>query len=865
MLANATSSAASPYRPAIRGGVAANLRTVCREAPREYRTRPPAGRRTLLPASRSAVPLPGSPIAPAPAIGPSPAPVSDPAPSPAPGAGQAPLEVSLRLADALALSIRAALERVAIPLARALAAFTARRCWEDFGFARLEDHARERFGRSGRWVNDCAALGRALESLPLLTAALTGDDGGRPIGRVAATLIGRVATRESAGAWITRARAGPIRLLRDVVRAARAAGSEWPGAGSGALEDGDSATPGNGHVATPGGGDAATPGCGDAATDELSERSLVRILVPAPVLAAFDEAVDLHRCIEGREASVTSFVEALVAEAFAGGNPPDTDRAPLNRLPDVAAVESALARSTDNWSHLAPVSPAQSSTAPSQPAASSPAAWSLALAGVSLARLRQIDRVAGTGGATDLDRQVRALLALEDELQGRLAALLADMADRGAWPRLRFAGVGHYAEERLGISRTSAEDRVRATRALRRFPLLRAAFEEGRLGLESIILILRLLGAGPVDAGLEAAWVARAEAATVKRLRDEARALGRRGLEIRRRAPEPTPHDPGIAHCSPGVADHGPDVAHRGPESPVSTPRRRYPLDDATWHASLYRAPGTARERLHRFGMAAAEALEMAATEALGMAAPGVSSPDVFLRLRLPHDLAADFLGAVESARVRLSGLVDSVPWYEPWPDPDAPPSTVAARTFSVSSRRVPAWIGVLALLEDFVHTWDPVAAGAGAGSRAGPSASPSPETDTESVPRRGPIRRPGDAVYARAGWRCMAPGCTSRRNLEDHHVIYRSRGGHDDLSNRICLCRFHHQRGEHGDLAACRGRAPLGILWRLGRKPLAVWYRNERVRPDPGRVRPNPERVRPNPESVRPALVNGPGPLHGP
>ena len=125
-------------------------------------------------------------------------------------------------------------------------------------------------------------------------------------------------------------------------------------------------------------------------------------------------------------------------------------------------------------------------------------------------------------------------------------------------------------------------------------------------------------------------------------------------------------------------------------------------------------------------------------------------------------------------------------------------------------------------------------------------------------MPRRGPIRRPGDAVYARAGWCCMAPGCTSRRNLEDHHVIYRSRGGHDDLSNRICLCRFHHQRGEHGDLAACRGRAPLGILWRLGRKPLAVWYRNERVRPDPGRVRPNPE-------SVRPALVNGPGPLHGP
>jgi 5-methylcytosine-specific restriction endonuclease McrA len=74
-----------------------------------------------------------------------------------------------------------------------------------------------------------------------------------------------------------------------------------------------------------------------------------------------------------------------------------------------------------------------------------------------------------------------------------------------------------------------------------------------------------------------------------------------------------------------------------------------------------------------------------------------------------------------------------------------------------------------------------------------------------------------------------MAPGCTSRRNLEDHHVVYRSRGGRNDLSNRICLCRFHHQRGEHGDLAACRGRAPLGLLWRLGKRKVATWYRNER------------------------------------
>jgi hypothetical protein len=455
----------------------------------------------------------------------------------------------------------------------------------------------------------------------------------------------------------------------------------------------------------------------------------------------------------------------------------------MDRSPDVAVVESALARSTDNWSHLA---------------SSSPASWSLALAGVSLARVREIDQVAGTGDAAELDGQVRALLALEDDLQGRLAAVLADMMDRGAWSRLRFAGVGHYAEERLGISRTSAEDRVRAARALQRFPLLRAAFEAGRVGFEATILIRRILGRGPVDAGLEDAWVARAEAATVKRLRDEARAIGRRGAEVGGRGVEIGRRG---AEVDPRSA---PEIGRSGSDGSTLISSLRSPLDDATWHASLYRTPGMARDRLHRFGMAAAE----------------TPSPDVFLRIRLPHDLAADFLGAVESARARLTDLVDAVPWDEPWPDPDATPSVIAARTFSVASRRVPAWVGLLALLEDFVQTWDPVAdsanaAGAGTGAGAGA--------------RAGPIKRPGDAVYARAGWRCMAPGCTSRRNLEDHHIVYRSRGGRDDLSNRICLCRFHHQRGEHGDLAACRGRAPLGIVWRLGRTGLATWYRNER------------------------------------
>ena len=667
-----------------------------------------------------------------------------------------PVERSLRQADALALSLRAGLDRIAIPLARATAAFVQREAWSVFGFARLEDHARERFGRSGRWVKDCASLGAALQSLPLLADALTGDDGGRPLGRVAALLVARIASADSLAAWVALARRVPIRALRASIRQSRAAGSDWPVEGEASSAEAPSA-------GAPSADDmqrsADVPaGFFDDGMDDLSDRTLVRIPVPAPLLAAFDEALDLYRCVEGREASVTSFVEALVGEACSAGLPPDADSQPMKVSPDPAVVEVALARSTDNWSHL-----------PS----TSPASWSLALAGVGLARLRDIERVAGTGGAPELDGQIRALLALEDDLDGRLTKVLADMAERGAWARLRFAGIGHYAEERLGVSRTCAEDRVRAARSLRQFPILRAACEAGRIGFEACLLVLRVLGRGPVPADLERAWVARAEEATVKRLRDEARALGR--------------------------------ARSARTESASATPT---PLDDAAWHASLRREPGTARDRIQRFGSDAA----------------GRPSPDVFLRVRLPHDLAGDFLGVVESARQLLSLLADSVPWDEPWPDAQAAPSTIAARTFSVRSRLVPAWVGLLALLEDFALTWDPVRSGA-----VRPHARVSPAAP----------KRPGDPVYSSAGWRCTAPGCTSRKNLDDHHVVYRSRRGGNALDNRTCLCRFHHYRGEHGELASCRGKAPLGILWRLGKKDLGVWYRNERrvMAPTPERT----------------------------
>ena len=70
--------------------------------------------------------------------------------------------------------------------------------------------------------------------------------------------------------------------------------------------------------------------------------------------------------------------------------------------------------------------------------------------------------------------------------------------------------------------------------------------------------------------------------------------------------------------------------------------------------------------------------------------------------------------------------------------------------------------------------------------------------------------------VFARDGFRCTVPGCTSQRNLHAHHVLFRSAGGGDDLANLVTLCAAHHQRGVHTGLIRIAGRAPDCLVFEL-------------------------------------------------
>jgi hypothetical protein len=80
-----------------------------------------------------------------------------------------------------------------------------------------------------------------------------------------------------------------------------------------------------------------------------------------------------------------------------------------------------------------------------------------------------------------------------------------------------------------------------------------------------------------------------------------------------------------------------------------------------------------------------------------------------------------------------------------------------------------------------------------------------------ESVPRH------ANPIHERDGWRCRVPACSSRRNLQEHHLLFRSQGGGNGRENRVSICAWHHLRGIHRGIVRAHGDARGTICWRLG------------------------------------------------
>jgi hypothetical protein len=658
-----------------------------------------------------------------------------------------------------------------LPLARASSLLASRRAWFEFGYRNQDDYARERLRRSGRWLRKLVSLHTCFARFPVLSTAATGLDGKRALGRSVALEVGRLATEQDIESRIRLARglpesymdpASPDRgatrgLARDLEREARGDGSE-------------------------------------------PETKVVRVELPPEIRLALDEVLELHRAVSGRQASIANLVEGLIADAAAGGwSPPDVTGMRSLRSQDhkPGAVEPVAGR-VDAVARRAPVrhtgercSGFRSDELSRVPAARRSAQTLTRYVNIArrLAHLsRYLDRGPGvvdspeaTPGANrstrpllELERTMRKLICMEDEIETRLGELLLALAEQRAWHQLGFGNLADYAHNRLRLSRASANRRVSLARSLRCLPQVRDAYESGRIGAQAAAWFARRSRAqfGVRGDDEQRAWIEHAETTTLKRLEDEARLV--RQADLLRRASQADAMAASTRWRSSAV----------GTESAQNVPT------DAEWHASLRRMPGAAQDRVAALGHAVLR--RVLARSALLPVRWSVS---------LPEPLALQFLACINAASRALVQATTATTTSAA-DDARLGPALRIARFLVERRQPLPAWVGLLALCEEYAGTWD----------------------DPAGMPRR-----PTDEVCHRDGARCMAPGCTSRRDLQVHHARYRSRGGTNALWNLVLLCVFHHLRGEHGGLARCRGTAPLDLVWRLGKRGLATWFRNER------------------------------------
>jgi hypothetical protein len=667
-----------------------------------------------------------------------------------------PIASHVRNVDAMLCELAAARDRLVLPLARAARLFHDARGWTPVGYAQPNDWAREQLGRSASWLRRLACIDRAVERHPALGVALTGADGGPPIGTAAMLEIAGVCHVAppgvviTAGAfqheWIARARTLSLAQLRELVASVEAPSAA--GAAESDVRDVTAAPAGHRSFAS--------------ALMEVKDtpQSIVRLMAPPDVLEAFEQALDLHRAVTGRESGAVSFVEALCAEAASGAFPFDVQVRPVQRatqraMPgrgvhlkigegvcgesvgdERACDSSALRRAAGTLQRFARIEQdLQACTQPPSPA-----------------RLRR------------LASHLAELVVLENVLEVRIGELLADLDAQRPWRVLRFTGVAHYAEERLRMNRTTARDRVEVARGLRKLPIVERAYESDRIGLEKALLILRVSRLEPLSVPKQTDWLERVATGTLKRCRDEYRTI-RREHVLRQ-------SDPASVTTLAG-AGHG-------------------PLSDAAWLASIRRTPGQTRALVLDVGC-----------RVLDREQNRRWSPVVCKPLRLPEETARSLASAIDTARRVLVAEAARVEAAHTSPASEARlrPSVRIARLFVGKPTGVPAWLGLLGLLEEYVLTWD------------APEAMPD---------------RARSAIHERDGYRCTAPGCTQRAMLEAHHLRYRSSGGGNEPSNLITLCAFHHRLGEHGMYATCSGTAPLDVVWGLGRADLRTWYRNE-------------------------------------
>ena len=657
---------------------------------------------------------------------------------------------------------------------RLAAVLLAKKAWNHLGFVRLGDYTRERLGLAGRTLEDDARIARALERLPLTADALFSSS----LSWTQVRLITAVARAGDEREWIAIAQGGDTRALETQVRACASASQRATLASSPPATDGE----------------------------DRVERFSVR--VSRDTRRLWRAACEMAERSAGSILTQAQVLELVAAEAASGAprspDGPDALDGSLSCKQESPATETdCIELPRANGQHHDPQLAALLESLRIDPPVDARAEWALA-------RGPQIDR----------DPQLTKFLA-EIEAEQRARDGQAQTSDGGRDDR--------------DIDRNPAADIHRLLRDLSKHHDDIARDED----LAALILPRR--GSTPVER-LEAMFDeadAREPFALDARLREVGLAMQRIDAALGRLlrvALERRLHrrfgfakftdyvDARLDFCSRKAWSLiAIDRASARSCSELAVAYREGRLSHLA-AAILLPVMGSRHGRawIERAGLVTLRRLESEVSWALDGrdAATGDAAFDAPAPPPLDHDLGHGMLSVLDRDRVQMRA------WSET-PSPAADGEQIATRGETPMSA------------VDGVQNRAPYAT---AGARVelhflAPSSVSRLAEDTMLVLRRGsesrgeafarmiatvllewisaPAHR--DPVFARDGWRCAVPGCRSRRNLHDHHVMFRSHGGDNARDNRVAVCAAHHLHGLHSGRIRARGRAPREIVWELG------------------------------------------------
>ncbi len=356
-----------------------------------------------------------------------------------------------------------------------------------------------------------------------------------------------------------------------------------------------------------------------------------------------------------------------------------------------------------------------------------------------------------------LDDRIMLLVRLRQIRHGEMATILGEIHGRRLWKVMGFASFNHYCKENLGISLRQAQQLVSANRRFAKLPLVKKAYYSGRLNWAKTRLLLSIC-----EHDIQEVWIERADVVTVRYLECEV-ARARRRKEV---DPEGWKTDGGPLPLSK-LPPHARDSQVRPgaglwEDAAAETHASAHSTDDGGNDAGTRREADDTDDDPNASAHDQTTADHDAEAESDSNADALVSAHNIELPCMIRFKLSPDA--------------------YELW-------AIANRRILDTVGQQLPPWMRHLILLRHFLQQWDD--------------------------PKNLKLTK-DHKLFARDGYQCTAPGCSARRALNDHHMIPRSQGGSDDMTNKTTLCLSHHLHGLH-ELRAlkCEGEAPGEIKWK--------------------------------------------------